>query len=70
MVDTPSHRRPEHPSHPRVDRYNADPGSSAADAPVVDADVVLVRRMLAMTPDDRLLGLARAAEFFASARRV
>lgn len=33
-------------------------------------DLVLIRRMLEQSPEDRLLGLALAAAFFADARRV
>ncbi|HEX9889501.1 MAG TPA: hypothetical protein VGA69_08505 [Nitriliruptorales bacterium] len=33
-------------------------------------DQVLIERMLELSPEARLLGLIRAAEFFAAARRV
>lgn len=33
-------------------------------------DLVLIQRMLDLRPEERLLGLVRAAEFFARARRV
>lgn len=33
-------------------------------------DLVLIQRMLELTPEQRLIGLARAAEFFAAAKRV
>lgn len=34
------------------------------------SDRRLIRRMLALTPEERLRGLARAAAFFAAARRA
>lgn len=33
-------------------------------------DLVLIQRMLGLTPEQRLLGLTQAAAFFEAARRV
>jgi hypothetical protein len=44
------------------------PGRPEADS--ASDDVVLIQRMLGLSPEERLLGLVRAAAFFADARRV
>lgn len=33
-------------------------------------DLVLIQRLLQLTPEQRLMGLIKAAEFFAAAKRV
>lgn len=50
-----------------------DEGATVADRPTGGAagdDRVLIQRMLELTPEQRLLGLVRAAAFFGDARRV
>lgn len=47
-----------------------DPAVHRSSVPATDDDRALIRRMLALTPDERLEGLVRAAAFFRSARRV
>lgn len=46
------------------------PATDRSETGAVGDDLVLVQRMLELTPAERLLGLARAAAFFADARRV
>ena len=52
----------------------ADPDATApgqgAGAVTRDGDRLLIRLLLELTPEQRLRGLANAAEFFALARRV
>lgn len=51
----------------------ADEAATVADRPTEGAagdDRVLIQRMLELTPEQRLLGLVRAAAFFRGARRV
>lgn len=46
------------------------PAADPSETGTVGHDLVLIQRMLELTPEERLLGLVRAAAFFANARRV
>jgi hypothetical protein len=55
----------------RPDVVGACADAAAPDGPgAASGDLAAIRSLLAQTPDERFLGLVRAARFFAAARRV
>ncbi|MGH3442061.1 MAG: hypothetical protein ACRDUY_08450 [Nitriliruptorales bacterium] len=52
------------------DSENAAGATGRSEEGTVGDDIVLIQRMLELTPEQRLLGLVQAAAFFDGARRV